>query len=764
MNKSLVIVESPSKAKTINKYLGKGVNVKATIGHIKDLPKNKFAVEIENNYKPTFTTLSGKKKVIDELRKYAKDVEKIYIATDPDREGEAIASDIADVISDVNNNIHRVLFYEITKSGIVNAMNNPRKVDNNLVNAQIARRIMDRILGYKVSPFLWKLFYYGLSAGRVQSVALKLICEREEEIMKFVPVEYWSIEGLFAKLSGTSKQFSAKLYKINEETLKFNGEKPCIENISQAHKIIEDLKNSKFKVTDIQTKETKRNSPLPFTTSMLQQTASVQLGFSPKKTMLLAQKLYEGVEITKGEGNIGLITYMRTDSTRISNEAREMANEYILNNFGEMYLGSKKTAPGKKLIKIQDAHEAVRPTDVFITPEKIKKIDKDLLSLYRLIWKRFVASQMSAAVYNLKTVIIKSVSPKGTQIEYFFKAVGRTIKFDGFLRIYEDLKYTVNGNEEEEDISVIPDDIEIDTLLNALNIRKEQHFTKPPPRYSESSLIKQLDSLGIGRPSTFATIVSTVIDRKYIEVLEKRLKATELGMTVNKILSKHFPDIINIEFTANMENELDTIASGKSTYKNVLDDFYMPFNKDFVKAEDNIKNIKNELVEMTDIVCPECGETTNAKMIKKWGRNGQFLACERYPKCKSSMPLPEEKLQMQEIARNIKCDLCGSEMIVRKGRYGDFLGCSNYPKCKGVKPITLGIVCPKCNEGEIIKRVSKGKKSFYGCSKYPSCDFIENYRPVLENCKSCGNKYLLKKYSKNQEEYHECPVCKTVVK
>jgi DNA topoisomerase I len=762
MGKNLVIVESPSKAKTIKKYLGKDFEVEATVGHLKNLPKNKISIDLEKGYVPTYEVIAGKEKIIKLLKDYAKKSDKIYIATDPDREGEAIASDIAEEIYPINKNIKRVLFNEITKSGVSFAMNSPRDIDENLVSSQMARRVMDRILGYKVSPFLWKTFYFGLSAGRVQSVAVKLICEREEEIRNFKPKEYWSIDGIFSKLSGNTKPFNAKLFKINEDVLKFNGESPCIENIEQAHKILEDLKNNKYKVTDIQVKDVKKNSPLPFTTSVLQQTASTRLGFSPKRTMMLAQKLYEGVEITKGEGNVGLITYMRTDSTRVSNEAVNSAKDFIEKNFGKEYISTNNKPVNGKSKNTQDAHEAIRPTDVFRRPEDLKKLDKNLLALYELIWKRFIASQMSSALFEQKTVVIKALNPGGNGVEYYFKATGREVKFSGFLKVYEDIKEE-NNNGDDEDISAIPIDLNKDDFVKALSLMKDQHFTNPPPRYTESSLIKQLDALGIGRPSTFASIVSTVIDRKYVDLLERRLYATNLGIAVNKILDEHFFDVINTKFTAEMEEELDTIANGESTYKKVLDDFYIPFNKDLLEAESSAPNIKKQLTEKTEIVCPECGKETGAVMLKKWGRNGQFLTCERYPKCKATQSVDEEPNETK-VVQNLKCDLCGADMVEKVGRYGKFYGCSNYPKCKGIKPMTLGIKCPKCGEGELIqRRGGKTKRQFYGCSRYPDCDFIENSLPILDKCGHCGNNYLVSKETKKDGKFVQCPKCKAKV-
>jgi len=762
--KSLVIVESPSKAKTINKYLGKDFIVEATVGHIKDLPKSKMNVDLENNFTATFGVIPGKENVIRNLKKIASSSDKVYIATDPDREGEAIASDIADEIVTKKDKIQRVLFNEITKTGIEKAMSSGRKIDENLVSAQVARRVMDRILGYKVSPFLWKTFYFGLSAGRVQSVALRIICEREEEIDKFKPKEYWSIEGLFAKPSGNSKPFRAKLFKINDDTLKFDGEKPCIENIDQAYKIMQELRENKYKITDIQVKEVKRNAPAPFTTSVLQQTASSRLGFSPKKTMMLAQKLYEGIEGNKEEGLVGLITYMRTDSTRVSSEAVDSARGFIGDNYGKEYLPDHPKEFKTKKKNTQDAHEAIRPTDVNRKPEDMKKLGKDLYSLYDLIWKRFVASQMSQAVLDQKTVIITAMSPRGSKNVYLFKATGSVLKFSGFLKVYEDNSEDntdkPDNAESEDDITLIPSDLNLNDMVKAVSMNQEQHYTNPPPRYTESSLIKQLDKLGIGRPSTFAAIVSTVINRMYVELKEKKLYATNLGKAVNKILSEHFKDVISANFTAQMETELDTIASGKSTYLKVMEDFYNPFNSDLTEADSIAAQIKKGLVEKTDTECPECGKETGAKLEKKWSRNGQFLSCERFPKCKGALPLEMPTEKDLEMAKDIICDICSSPMTIKVGKYGKFYGCTNYPKCKGIKPVTLGIECPKCGKGEILQRKSKGGRFFYGCTKYPDCDFIANTLPVIQTCTNCGNKYLLKKSSKKDGDYLECPECK----
>jgi DNA topoisomerase-1 len=759
MTKTLVIVESPSKAKTINKYLGKDYVVEATVGHITNLPSNKINVDIEHGYKPTYEVIKGKEKVIKQIKSLAKQSKDILIATDPDREGEAIAADVYDYVNSKDKNIKRVLFNEITKSGIESALKDPKEIDWNLVESQTARRVMDRILGYKVSPFLWKTFYFGLSAGRVQSVAVKLICEREEEIGKFKPKEYWSIEGIFSKISGSTKPFKAKLYKINDNIIKYNGEKPKIENIDEAHKIVELLKGNKFVISDIQTKRVQRKPQAPFTTSSLQQAASTRLGYSPKRTMVIAQKLYEGVEIKKGEGNIGLITYMRTDSTRISNEALKQVRDYIGKSFGKDYIPKTANLYGKKVLNAQEAHEAIRPTDVNITPDMVKKLDKNTAAIYKLIWERFVASQMENAQLDQKTVLLEAKNISIQNDVYVFKATGSEIIFDGFLKVYLDVKE--DDAKDEEDLSIIPQGLETGDKLNALNIDKYQHFTNPPPRYTESSLIKQLESLGIGRPSTFALIVSTVIDRKYVDVLERRLYATKLGIAVNKILMEHFSDVINYKFTANMEEELDTIANGKSTYKKVLDDFYIPFEKDYLVADSKAKDIKANLIEKTDILCPECGAETGAKMLKKWGRNGLFLTCERYPKCKGSMSVEDEGTKQELPQQEIICDKCGAPMAIKISKYGKFYGCTNYPKCKNTKPITLGISCPKCGKGEIVPRMNgRSKRRFYGCTNYPECDFLTNFEPVIQACTKCGNNFLEKKKDKEGTEFLQCPKCK----
>lgn len=756
MNKSLVIVESPSKAKTINRYLGKDFKVVASVGHIKNLPKSKIGVDFENGFEPTYETIPGKEKVIDELKGLAAGSSNVFIATDPDREGEAIAYDIANEINSNGIPIFRVLFNEITKKGIEEGINNPLKIDERLVSSQQARRVMDRIVGYKLSPFLWKVIYYGLSAGRVQSVALKLICERENEIRRFIPVEYWSIIAEF-KDTDKNKTFQSKLIQKEDSVYKFNGDEPKIHNEKEADEIINDLNNNLFKVADVQKKEVKRNPYPPFITSSLQQDASVRLKFAPKKTMMLAQKLYEGIDIGD-EGLTGLITYMRTDSTRLSEDAVKEARSFIGDKIGKDYLPHSARHYSRKNQNTQDAHEAIRPTSAFITPVRLKKhLSADLFRLYELIWNRFIACQMQSAVYEQVTVLIDSFqnSNKGSEsAAYKFKTLDSKIKFEGFLKLYN--VEPENGYKDEERYAV-PDDIEIGDILDLQSLDKKQHFTQPPARYTESSLIKQLDSLGIGRPSTYALIVSTIINRTYVNIEERKLYATELGEAVNKLLNKYFDDIINYKFTAQMEEELDKIADGDMKYEEVLSEFYAPFNSDLEELNKLTKEIKQSLQEETDIDCELCG----SKMVIKWGRNGRFLSCSNYPKCKNAKPLPGEQKEHEELAEGKFCSVCGSPMVVKSSKYGKFLGCSRYPECKNIMPITLGIKCPKCGKGEIVERkTQKSKKKFYGCSRYPDCDFISNYKPADKKCESCGNQYMLEKYTKKKGSYLECPECK----
>jgi len=739
MEKSLIIVESPSKAKTINKYLGKEYVVEASVGHIKNLPKSKLGVDVDNGFEVTYEFIKGKDEVIEKLRDKAAKAKEIYLATDPDREGEAIAAHLADEIKPANKNIKRVLFHEITAAGVKDGMRHPKKIDSHLVLSQQARRAMDRIVGYKVSPFVWKTFYYGLSAGRVQSVALRLICEREELIKSFVAEEYWSVTGEFQTVQ--SEPFLAKLIRVA-------GQEPRIPDETTMKGYLGEIEKQHFEIGGVERKPVRRNPPAPFITSTLQQEAARRLRFSTKRTMMLAQKLYEGVEVGE-EGLTGLITYMRTDSTRLSTEAITHVREYIYANYGKEYV-PKEPRQFKKGKASQDAHEAIRPTSLKLTPKVVKKyLDKELYLLYELIWNRFVACQMAPAEFE-------QISIDVTGGEYLFRATDQRPRFRGFLQVYDDLIEENGGEKEDQDpTSKLPEGLASGQKASLRNLLPRQHFTKPPPRYTESSLVKELEARGIGRPSTYALIVSTVIDRKYVEQNDRKLYATELGMQVNRLLVKYFPDIFNAQFTAKMEEELDTIASGKQRYVKVMKDFYDPFIRDLEAVDQNAREIKKSLQEKTDSICEVCGRP----MIIKWGRNGRFMACSGYPECKNTKPLAEDREKHQHLA-GVKCELCGGEMVVKAGRFGAFLGCSNYPTCKNTKPISTGIKCPRCGEGELVERkTKKGKRTFYGCTRYPDCDFASWDKPVDQPCANCGSQYLVTKYSQAKGEYLKCPEC-----
>ncbi len=734
MPKSLVIVESVAKTKTINRILGKDFVVKASVGHVKDLPKNRLGVDIANNFEPEYITIRGKGKILQELRKLARNSEQVYIATDPDREGEAIAYHLANELKEKNGNVHRVLFNEITKSAVIRAIEHPTKVKIEKVNAQKARRVLDRLVGYKVSPILWKTIYRGLSAGRVQSVALRLICEREEAIESFVPDEYWTIQ---AELQGEkTKPFFSELLKIQGKKAKISDQKSA-----EAH--LTKIKQQAFVVRKITKKTVKRQPSPPFTTSTLQQEAARRYGFTSARIMRIAQQLYEGVELGK-EGSVGLITYMRTDSTRIAEEALEAVRTYIGVNYGSAYLPDKARRFRTKK-NAQDAHEAIRPTAMSREPKKIARyLSPEQLKLYELIWNRFVASQMAPALLDQTTIDIEAG-------EYLFRTTGSVIQFRGFLQVYEESKEFVE--EEEKKAHYVPKEIREGEGLTLLAVTPTQHFTKPPARYSESTLIKELDNLGIGRPSTYAVIISTLLNRKYVEKKERRLFPTELGQTVNKILVRYFAQIFDVNFTATMEGKLDLIENGKRDVIEVLREFYDSFEKALQEIDRKKDQIKTSLQEETGEVCPECGRP----LVVKWGRHGKFLACSGYPECKYTRPLKEEEVQTTDET----CPVCGAPLVVKTGRYGKFLACSNYPNCKFTKPISLGIPCPRegC-DGEIVERRTKRGRIFYGCSKYPKCDFATWHKPVVQTCPNCGNSYLEEHRTKAKGIFLKCPNCK----
>ncbi len=739
--RSLIVVESPAKAKTINKYLGNMYHVEPSVGHIKNLPKSRIGIDVDAGFAPEYETIKGKDEVIARLKQHAAKAEAVYIATDPDREGEAIAWHIAREVEQTNKNIYRVLFHEITERGIAEAMERPARIDEHLVNSQQARRAMDRLVGYKVSPFVWKTVFYGLSAGRVQSVAVRILCEREEGIVSFLPQEYWSIIGEFK--TPTSEPFFAKLFKVD-------GDDPVIGDSTTAEGYVNAIRAEQFTIADIQKKPVKRNPPPPFITSTLQQEAARRLRFPAKRTMMMAQKLYEGIELGE-EGRVGLITYMRTDSTRLSEDAVREIRDYIYQNYGKEYLPHDPRL-FKKGKASQDAHEAIRPTSAKHSPKAVKKyLDPEMFDLYELIWNRFVACQMSPAVAEQTTVDIRGG-------EYLFRATDAIPTFRGFLQVYDDMVDEAEKQNDEDPATKLPANLRPDERADLTNILPNQHFTKPPARFTESSLVRELEALGIGRPSTYALIVDTIQARKYVEQRERRLYPTTLGQAVNKILVQNFPHIFTVGFTAKMEEELDTIASGKQTYQQVMEDFYLPFIRDLEGVDKNSAAIKKSLQESTDEVCPLCGKP----MIIKWGRNGRFMACSGYPACKSTKPLPEEQ-ELTKHAVGIKCDQCGGDMIVKGGKFGAFLGCSNYPTCKNTRPLSIGVSCPKCKDGDVIERKTKRKRMFYGCSRYPDCDFASWEKPVARVCDTCGNEYMVQKYNQTRGEYLVCPACKAEV-
>ncbi|MDM0468225.1 type I DNA topoisomerase [Clostridium perfringens] len=678
MGQKLVIVESPAKAKTIEKYLGKNYVVEASMGHVRDLPKSQLGVDIENEYNPKYITIRGKGELLSKLRKLAKKSDKIYLATDPDREGEAISWHLANVLKIDENENCRIEFNEITKDAVKNSIKHPRKINCNLVDAQQARRVLDRLVGYEISPLLWRNVKWGLSAGRVQSAALKLICDREEEIKKFNPEEYWTVD---VKLKKGKKSFPVKLTTKNKKKIE-------IKNKEQADQIMDELKENEYIVSKIK-KGTKNKNPLaPFTTSTLQQEASKKLNFMTKKTMSVAQQLYEGVEVKKF-GTVGLITYMRTDSVRISKEAQEKALNFIDETYGKEYVPEEpRVYKGKK--NIQDAHEAIRPTYVEITPEIAKaNLSNDQYKLYTLIWKRFIASQMAACVLNTNSLEIKNG-------DYTLRASGSTIKFDGFMKVYE----YISGEEEE---SVLLPELEENEVLKEESIEGKQHFTQPPARYSEAAFVKLLEEKGIGRPSTYVPTISTLISRKYVDREKKILIPTELGFIVNDILSNYFKQIVDTDFTAEMEVKLDNVEAGKESWTHIVDEFFTPLKEDIEKAEKEISKV-----------------------------------------------IIEDKVS------DVPCDKCGRLMVIKHGRFGDFLACPGYPECQNTKPIVeeVDANCPLCGGKILVKRSKKGNR-FYGCSNYPECNFVSWYEPTNEKCPECGS-YMVKRYSKSKGEYLQC--------
>jgi DNA topoisomerase I len=785
MAKNLVIVESPAKAKTIGKYLGKNFTVKASLGHVKDLPKKNLSVDVDNDFTPVYEVIEGKKKLIAELKTAAKGSDTVYLAADPDREGEAICFHLQEELKSPKNGpkFFRVMFNEITKKAIEKAFETPSAVNLHLVDAQQARRVLDRLVGYKISPLLWDKVRRGLSAGRVQTVALRLIVDREREIKAFITREYWTIDAHLA--AKKPPQLTAHLAKKNNENVE-------IPNEASAQAIVTAVDGVDYVVRSVVNKEKRRNPVPPFITSTLQQEAARKLRFSVKRTMMLAQKLYEGVELSKEEGATGLITYMRTDSVRVSNDALDEVRAMITDRWGAEY---RPAAPnvykGKK--DAQDAHEAVRPTSAMRTPESVESfLAEDEMKLYRLIWMRFVASQMTPAVFDQTTIDVDAKGKDGA--DYLFRATGSVPKFDGFLKVYQEGK-----DEKDEDDEELKNKLPAVTpgeILKFRSIEPEQHFTEPPPRFTEATLVKELEAKGVGRPSTYASILSTIQEREYVRKDGGKFAPTELGMVVTDLLLESFDDLFDVTYTARMEAELDDIEDGKLDWRVAMSEFYERFQKDLKHAERHMTDIKR-MEEPTDQICEKCGKP----MVIKWGRHGKFIACTGYPECTNTREIAQEGVteqdeqeycencgrpmvlkkgrfgqflactgypdckttkqlgagqKPQDVPLDEPCPQCGNKLVKKFGRFGEFVACSNYPKCKYVKQKTIGVKCPNCSEGEIIERRSKRGKTFYGCNRYPDCDFVAWGKPLPEKCPECGGSYLIEKFLKSGA-FAQCP-------
>jgi DNA topoisomerase-1 len=779
MAKSLVIVESPTKAKTIGKYLGKQFVVKASLGHVKDLPKKNLSVDVENNFQPHYEVIEGKKKLIAELKAAAKGVDSVYLAADPDREGEAICYHLQEELngSKKGPKFYRVMFNEITASAIKKAFEKPGSVNLHLVDAQQARRVLDRLVGYKISPLLWDKVRRGLSAGRVQTVALRLIVDREREIRAFIKREYWTIDvQLNAKKPPV---LTARFTKKNDEAVELPDE-------TTTKSLLDQLDGSKYLVHSVTTKEKKRNPVPPFITSTLQQEASRKLRFSVKRSMMLAQRLYEGVELG-AEGSVGLITYMRTDSTRVSQDALDEVRGLIKDRYGADFApASPNVYKSKK--DAQDAHEAIRPSSAKRTPEDLAPyLPEDELKLYRLIWMRFVASQMTPAVFDQTTIDVAAKGKDGAT--YMFRATGSVPKFKGFLEVYEEGKDQKDSDDDEKRLPLVTEGEE----LRFKGIEPEQHFTEPPPRFNEATLVKELESDGVGRPSTYASILSTIQEREYVKKDGGKFVPTELGMVVTDLLLENFQNLFNITYTAGMEEKLDDIEEGKIDWREAMSEFYEDFQKDLDHAERHMTDIKR-MEEPTGEACEKCGKP----LVIKWGKFGKFIACTGYPECSNTRELPPDpasaeglsEQDAQEYCENCgremvlkkgrfgqfyacsgypdckttkqiggtqkksdvpleeKCPQCASNLVLKNGRFGEFTACSTYPKCKYVKQKTIGVPCPNCTEGEVVERRSKRGKTFYGCNRYPECSFVAWGKPIQEKCPDCGSSYLIEKWLK----------------
>jgi len=749
--KNLVIVESPAKAKTIKRYLGAAYQVTPSVGHIIDLPKSKLGVDIEKDFKPEYHVIPGKAKVLQEIKTAAKGKENIYLATDPDREGEAIAWHIAKQLGKVTANVRRVLLEEITPSAVKSAIQNAAGLNEKLYDAQQARRVLDRLVGYQISPLLWNKVKRGISAGRVQSVALRIIVEREKEREAFRAEEYWTLD---ARLEGANPPpFKARLYshkgnRIDNKAYKLPE--------AEARDVMAACENQPFTVRSIERKEVRRSPAPPFITSRLQQEASRKLYFSPSRTMKIAQKLYEGVELGD-QGAVGLITYMRTDSPRVSDQALTAVREHITNRYGDRYLPEKPNFY-RSSKSAQEAHEAIRPTAVERDPESLAPyLQKDELALYTLIYNRFVSSQMNPAIFDRTTVDIDC----GDAV---FRATGQVMKFDGFIRVYTEGQDEPASDEEGE--GTLPQLTEGERL-KLLEFFPEQHFTQPPPRFTQATLIKELEEKGIGRPSTYAAIMTSILNREYVEEDEsKRLRPTQLGRTVSDLLVKGFPDILDIGFTAKLEEDLDDVEEGKENWVETLRRFYGPFSKRLGEAASKMPEVKRKGVK-TGIKC----DLDGGEMVIKWGRAGEFLACSNYPKCSNTKDftrdeqgnvVPQERQAPSAEPTDETCEKCGKPMVRRRSRFGEFLGCSGYPECDGIKrlqsaPVKTGVACPECKEGEVLERRSRRGKLFYGCGRYPKCKFASWDKVIPQPCPSCGSKYLVEKVTKREGARWQCP-------
>jgi DNA topoisomerase I len=735
---ALVVVESPAKARTIGKYLGAGYTVKASVGHVRDLPKSKIGVDVDNGFEPEYQVIDGKKKVMAEIRKAARENEKVFLASDPDREGEAIAWHIAEEIKDENQNVSRVRIHEITKKGVAQALAHPTSLDMHMTDAQQARRILDRLVGYQISPILWNKVQRGLSAGRVQSVAVRLVCEREEAIAAFKPDEYWSVECVAN--GPTPPPFAGRIWR-------WDGEKAEPKTEAQATEIATELAAGPAQVASVEKKERRRKPQPPFITSRLQQDAARKLRYSARRTMALAQRLYEGVELG-AEGPTGLITYMRTDSTRVSDDAITAVRAHVTETYGPEFVPETPNVykAGKRA---QDAHEAIRPTQMEWPPDRVAQAlaehpeGRDLVRLYTLIWQRFVASQMVPAIYDQTTVDID----RGRAV---VRATGQIMKFPGYTKVYDVADSDDTKAEAADRADKVLPPLEAGDPITLEQIEPEQHFTQPPPRFSEASLVKELEDDGIGRPSTYAAIMSTIVDRGYVEKKEARFYPTELGILVNGLLVASFPEIVDAQFTAKMEADLDHVEEGNADWRVLLGQFYGPFKDDIERAKTEMRDVKREEIP-TDLVCEKCG----SPMVVKWGRNGRFLACSGYPECRNTKEAMQNDDGKWEVVpaptTDEVCENCSAPMTVKRGRFGSFLACTRYPECKTTKPISLGVKCPRegCG-GFLAEKRSRRGKSFYGCSNWQKkqCDFVSWDRPMPQPCPVCQAKFVVKKESK----------------